>query len=82
MQKLGSIKALDVENFLKSLQADCKSDSLLAKCGGMLYQIMHKAEANNLIRKNPVRFAERMKAQRPVKRKEAFAKEEVQILME
>ncbi len=81
-RKLGSIKALDVENFLKGLRADGKSDSYLAKCRGMLYQIMHKAEANDLIRKNPVRFAEKMKAKRPVKRKEAFTQEEVQILME
>ncbi len=81
-RKLDSIKALDVENFLKGLRADGKSDSYLAKCRGMLYQIMHKAEANDLIRKNPVRFAEKMKAKRPVKRKEAFTQEEVQILME
>lgn len=81
-RKLGSIKALDVENFLKGLRADGKSDSYLAKCRGMLYQIMHKAEANDLIRKNPVRFAEKMKAQRPVQRKEAFTQEEVQKLME
>ena len=81
-RKLGSIKALDVENFLKGLRADGKSDSYLAKCRGMLYQIMHKAEANDLIRKNPVRFAEKMKAQRPVQRKEAFTQDEVQKLME
>ena len=48
----------------------------------MLYQIMHKAEANDLIRKNPVRFAEKMKVHKPVKRKEAFTQEEVKILME
>lgn len=47
-----------------------------------MYQIMHKAEANDLIRKNPVRFAEKMKAHKPVKRKEAFTQEEVKILME
>ena len=81
-RKLASIKALDVENFLKGLRADGKSDSYLAKCRGMLYQIMHKAEANDLILKNPVRFAEKMKAQRPVQRKEAFTQEEVQKLME
>ena len=43
---------------------------------------MHKAEANDLIRKNPVRFAEKMKAHKPVKRKEAFTQAEVKILME
>ena len=81
-RKLGSIKPLDVEQFLKGLRADGKSDSYLTKCRGMLYQIMHKAEANDLIRKNPVRFAEKMKAHKPVKRKEAFTQEEVKILME
>lgn len=34
----------------------------------MRYQIMRKAEANNLIRKNPVRFAEKMKSKGPVNR--------------
>ena len=71
-RKLASIKALDVEDFLKGLRADGKSDSYLAKCRSMLHQIMHKAEANDLIRKNPVRFAEKIKAQRPVQRTEAF----------
>lgn len=50
-RKLGGIKPLDVEQFLKSLRADGRSDSYLTKCRGMLYQIMHKAEANDLIRK-------------------------------
>lgn len=81
-RKLNTIKALDVEDFLKKLRTDGKSDSYLTKCRGMLYQIMHKAEANDLIHKNPVRFAEKMKAKGPVKRKEAFTQEEVQILME
>lgn len=81
-RKLSSIKPLDVEQFLKGLRADGRSDSYLTKCRGMLYQIMHKAEANDLIHKNPVRFAEKMKAHKPVKRKEAFTQEEVKILME
>lgn len=46
----------------------------------MLYQIFNKAEANDLITKNPVRFAERMR-KGPKKRKEAFTAEEVQLLM-
>ena len=47
-RKLNTIKALDVEDFLKKLRVDGKSDSYLTKCRGMLYQIMHKAEANDL----------------------------------
>ncbi len=80
-RKLDSIKALDVENLLKRLRADGKSDSSVSKCRSMLYQIMQKAEANDLIRKNPVRFAEKMKSKGPVKRREAFTREEVQRLM-
>ena len=38
--KLDSIKALDVENLLKRLRADGKSDSSVYKCRSMLYQIM------------------------------------------
>ena len=43
---------------------------------------MHKAEANDLIHKNPVRFADKMKAKGPVKCKEAFTQEKVKLLME
>ena len=48
----------------------------------MLYQIFNKAEANDLIRKNPVRFAEKMRKTGPVQRRECFTAEEVTALME
>ena len=60
---------------------DGKSDSTLAKCRGMLYQIMNKAEANDLIRKNPVRFAEKMKSTGLKRPKDAFTADEVTLLM-
>ena len=47
----------------------------------MLYQIFQKAEANDLVRRNPVRLAENMKAAHTTKRKEAFNAEEVAHLM-
>lgn len=47
----------------------------------MLYQIFNKAEANDLVKKNPVRFAEKMR-KRPPNRKEAFTAEEVKLLLE
>lgn len=47
----------------------------------MLYQIFNKAEANDLGKKNPVRFAEKMR-KRPPNRKEAFTAEEVKLLLE
>lgn len=79
---LADIKPFDIEVFLKSLRTQGKSDSYLSACRGMLYQIFHKAEANDLIRKNPVRFADKMRSNGPVKRKEAFTAKEVQLLME
>lgn len=58
-RKLSAIKPIDIENFLKELQAQGKSGSYLSKFRTMLFQIFHKAEANDLIRKNPVRFADK-----------------------
>ena len=53
----------------------------LAKCRGMLYQIFNKAEANDLILKNPVKFADKMRSSGNQKEKEAFTAEEVKLLM-
>ena len=82
VRQLTDIKAYDVEVFLKILRKEERSDSCLAQCRGMLYQIFHKAEANDLVRKNPVRFADKMRSREPAKRKEAFTAEEVKLLME
>ena len=82
VRQLADIKAYDVEVFLKALRKEGRSDSCLAQCRGMLYQIFHKAEANDLVRKNPVRFADKMRSREPAKRKEAFTAKEVKLLME
>ena len=81
-RKLQDIKPFDIEAMLKKLYEDGRSPSYLTQCRGMMYQIMHKAEANDLIRKNPVRFAEKMRHREPVKRKDAFNEQEVSILMQ
>ena len=80
-RKLTDIKAMDVEQFLKKLRKDGKSDSSLAQCRGMLYQILNKAAANDLIIKNPVQYADKMR-KGPPKRKESFNADEVRLLME
>lgn len=80
-RKIKDIKAYDVEHFLKKLRREGRSDSCLAQCRGMLYQIFHKAVANDLLAKNPVQYAEKMR-KRPPKRKEAFTAEEVQLLLD
>ena len=81
-RKLMDIKPYDVENFLKQLRKEGRSDSYLSGCRGMLYQIFHKAEANDLVKKNPVRFADKMRSRDEKKRKEAFTATEVQLLMD
>lgn len=81
-RKLTDIKPYDVENMLLRLRQEGRSDSCLTQCRGMMFQIMNKAEANDLIRKNPVRFAEKMRKSDRIKRKEAFTAEEVRLLME
>ncbi len=80
-RKLGDIKPYDVEVFLKTMRKEGRSDSYITGCRGMLYQIFHKAEANDLVRKNPVRYADKMRSRGPVKRKEAFTADEIRILM-
>ena len=80
-RKLIDIKALDIENILLDFRREGKSDSYVAKARGMLFQIMKKAEANELIRRNPVASAEKMKANKPMEAKEAFTAEEVKSLM-
>lgn len=80
-RKIAEVKAMDIEIFLKKLRRDGRSDSCLAQCRGMLFQIFNKAEANDLVKKNPVRFAEKMR-KRPAKRREAFSAEEVKLLLE
>ena len=55
-KKLTEIKAYDIDIFIFKLRREGKATSTLAQHKGMLYQIMHKAEANDLIYKNPVRL--------------------------
>ena len=79
---LDGIKAYDIEEFLKKLRREGASNSRLTACRGMLFQIFHKAEANDLVHKNPVRFADKMRSKDPVAAKESFTAEEVKLLMQ
>ena len=80
--KLTDIKPIDVDRFVEKIREQGKSDSYLRKCRAMLFQIMHKAEANDLIRKNPVPFANKIRSTGAVKERECFSEEEVKQLME
>ena len=79
-QKLVDIKAMNIEQFLKKLRREGRSDSSLAQCRGMLFQIFNKATANDLVMKNPVQYADKTRKQ-PKKRKEAFTADEVRALL-
>lgn len=81
-KKISEIRAIHVEEFLRQLREEGKSDSTLAQCRGMLYQIFRKAEANDLVQKNPVAFADKLRSTGPVKEKDAFTAEEVKLMME
>lgn len=80
-RKLSEIKAMDIENFLRQLRREGRSDSALAQCRGMLFQIFKKAVANDYLMKNPVEYAEKMR-KGPPKRKDAFTADEVHYLMQ
>lgn len=54
-RKIAELRAIDVEEFLKTLRREGRSDPYISSVRAMLYQILHKAEANDLIRK--IRFA-------------------------
>ena len=73
--------AKDIESFLRQLQKEGYADSTVSQHRGMLFQIFNKAEANDVLRKNPVRCAEKMRSSKEKKRKESFTAEEVILLM-
>lgn len=81
-RKLRSIKVADVERFLKAMTKDGKKKSQAQKCRGMLYQIFKKAQANDLVLKNPVEFVDKMRAAKKPEesKKDSFTAEEVQTL--
>lgn len=79
------ILPIDVERFLR-IQVDAgKSSSYISKLRAMLFQIMRKAAANQLIQQNPVQLADKVKMTRlqrkPRRFKDSFTKEEIQIMM-
>lgn len=80
-KRLDDIRAVHVEEFLKAMARAGKSRSYTSKLRGMLHQIMMSAEDNDLISKNPVRLAKKVRNNNIPKEKEAFTAEEVRLLM-
>lgn len=77
---LSEIKAFDIEQYLMKLVRDGRSSSTVAQSRGMLFQIFKMAVANDVLMKNPVAHAEKIR-RAPPKPKEAFTADEVRKLM-
>ena len=80
-RKLSDIKAYDIEQYLMKLVREGKSGSTVAQSRGMLFQIFKMAVANDILVKNPVAHAEKIR-RAPPKPKEAFTADEVRRLIE
>lgn len=80
-----TILPVDIERFLR-VQVDAgRSSSYISKLRSMLFQIMRKAAANQLIQQNPVQLADKVKMTRiqkkPRRFKDSFTKDEIEIMM-
>ena len=83
---LGSIKSMEINQFINWMVSQEYSASQISKCRAMMIQIMDAAEAQDLVTKNYARRAfrnsPRMKNQTAVRSKDAFTPEEFNLLME
>lgn len=66
---------MDIETMMKSMANEGRSSSYITKMRGMLHQIFRKAEANELIRRNPVELADKLRRPRQLGDEEAEKKD-------
>jgi len=71
------IKQIDINRFLDTLVERGLSKSTIGKCRSMLIQIFTSAQDNDLVVKNPVLRAKKVKAIRQVHKKASFTEEEI-----
>ena len=79
---LCNIKAITVEKFLREMVDRGESKSYITKFRGMLSQILKKAEANELIKRNVVAVADKIKVPEAVSKKDSFTADEVERMLE
>lgn len=79
-KKLKDLKTYDVECMLMDLQDDGYSQSIISKVRGLLFQMCQAAVANEIISKNVVAYAAKMRYQKTTPRG-CFTAEEVGKLM-
>lgn len=79
---LYSIKASDIETAIKQLITDGYSASQITKVKAMYNQIFRKAEADDLIGKNPVQLTERTRLPKKTTSKDSYSIAELTRLFE
>lgn len=81
---INQIKQLSVNRYLADMFSQGYSYSQLSKCKAMLIQIFDAAEQNELITKNPARYAkiQRLNWEEEKESKDAFTEEEFQRIMQ
>lgn len=81
---VSEIKQLDINRFLDVLVERKRSKSTIAKCKSMLFQIFASAADNDLVTKNPVVRAKKVKKAakegQKMNKRSAFSQEEVEIM--
>lgn len=78
--KIQMLKPIHLEQFTQDLIDEGLSLSAITKCRAFLYMALDKAEGNDLIRKNPMRFVNKLRTP-PPKKQDCFTEEEMRILM-
>lgn len=80
-RKLRELKPMDIEWLLLRLREEGRSDSAISQVRGLLYQMYERAVGNDLVNKNIVQYAPKLRKRAPSER-ESYTEEEVAILLE
>ena len=80
-RKIRDLKPMDIELLLLRLRDEGRSDSALSHVRGLLYQLFERAVGNDLVPKNIVQYAPKLR-KKAYEEKECFTDEEVQLLMD
>lgn len=80
-RKLRDLKPMDIEWLLLRLRDEGRSDSAISQVRGLMYQMYERAVGNDLVNKNIVQYAPKLRKRAPTER-ESYTEEEVVILLE
>lgn len=80
-RKIRELKPMDIEWLLLRLRDEGRSDSAISQVRGLLYQMYERAVGNDLVNKNIVQYAPKLRKRAPSER-ESYTEEEVATLLE